>query len=338
MNMNIKHAFLLAIGTLAFAAAASAQTEVRLAVHKSFSLPKETLAKFEREQQAKVTVIEAGSANEMLNKLILSRAHPIADAVYGLDNGNITKALNSKILAGKQPTSAPANASLPGAVAVNYAYVVLNYDKKWFAEKKLPLPETLEDLAKPDYRNLLVTPNPGTSSPGLSFLMANIGGLGEEQAFKWWADMRKNGVKVTKSWSDAYYTDFTQNGGSRPLIVSYATSPAAEVHFSKGKYTEPPTGNLFLKGGVFRQVEGAAVLNGAKQPALAAKLVDYLQSADVQKALPSEMWVYPAAKDVPLPKVFDFAQVPKEHFTPSAVLIGQKQKQWVARWIKVVLK
>lgn len=336
--MKIKHSILLGVGALLLAAKVAAQTEVRLAVHSSFSLPKETIAKFERDNGAKVTVIEAGSANEMLNKLILSRAHPIADAVYGLDNANIGKALHSNILADKQPSSLPGNASLPGAVAVDYAYVTLNYDKKWFDEKKLPLPQSLEDLAKPAYKDLLVTPNPGTSSPGLSFLMANIGGMGEEQAFKWWADMRKNGVKVTKSWSDAYYTDFTQNGGSRPLIVSYATSPAAEVHFSKGKYTVPPTGNLFLKGGVFRQVEGAAVLRGAKQPVLATKLVAYLQSADVQKALPSEMWVYPAVKGTPLPKVFDFAQVPEQHFTPSAVLMEQKQKQWVSRWIKVVLK
>ena len=83
--------------------------------------------------------------------------------------------------------------------------------------------------------------------------------------------MRQNGVKVAKGWSEAYYTDFTQNGGAYPLVVSYATSPAAEVHYSKGKYSTPPTGNLFLKGGTFRQVEGAAVLKGAKQPELAAK-------------------------------------------------------------------
>ena len=335
--MNIKH-LLWGLGVLLPAAQAAAQTEVRLAVHSSFSLPKETVAEFERAHQAKVTVIKAGSANEMLNKLILSRARPIADAVYGLDNANIAKAVQSNILADKQPASAPVHAALPGALAVDYAYVVLNYDKKWFDEKKLPLPKSLEDLAKPAYKNLLVSPNPATSGPGLAFLMANIGGLGEEQAFKWWADMRRNGVKITKSWSDAYYTDFTRNGGSRPLIVSYATSPAAEVHYGKGKFTVPPTGNLFLKGGVFRQIEGAAVLRGAKQPELAAKLVGYLQSGGVQKTLPSEMWVYPAVKGVPLPKVFDFTPVPKEHTSPPDAIMAKNQKQWVSRWTKVVLK
>lgn len=334
--MNKKRLLGLLVGLLSLNAAA--QTEVRLAVHKSFSLPKDVLAQFEREHNAKVSVIEAGSANEMLNKLILSRAKPIADAVYGLDNANIGKASQSGILAVRQPRSAPTAASLPGTLAVDYAYVVLNYDKKWFADKGLPLPKSLADLAKPAYKNLLVVPNPATSSPGLGFLMANIGDMGEAQAFAWWADMRRNGVKVAKSWSDAYYTDFTQNGGARPLVVSYATSPAAEVFFSKGKYGEPPTGNLFLKGGVFRQVEGAAVLRGAKEPELAMQLVRYLQSGAVQKAVPEAMWVYPAVRNTPLPAVFKFAEAPKQHFSPGNGRITLKQREWVSRWTRTVLR
>ena len=110
------------------------------------------------------------------------------------------------------------------------------------------------------------------------------------------------------------------------LVVSYATSPAAEVHYSKGKYSTPPTGNLFLKGGTFRQVEGAAVLKGAKQPELAAKLVSWLQSGEVQKALPAEMWVYPAVKNTPLPKVFEFAQTPKHSDSPNRADINTQTK------------
>ena len=168
--------------------------------------------------------------------------------------------------------------------------------------------------------------------------MANIGGMGEAGAFKWWAQMRQNGVKVAKGWSEAYYTDFSHNGGAYPLVVGYAASPAAEVYFSKGKYSEPPTGNLFLKGGVFRQVEGAAVLKGAKQPELAAKLVQWLQSGEVQRAVPSEMWVYPSVKNTPLPEVFRFAQAPKHTDSPSRADINAKQRGWVGRWIKTVLK
>lgn len=323
---------------LAFSASAAAQTEVRLAVHKSFSLPKETIAKFEQQHKAKVSLITAGSGNEMLNKLILSKAKPIADAVYGLDNANIGKAKQSGILAERQPASKATVFSMPHAVAVNYAYVSINYDKKWFAEKKLPLPQSLHDLTRPEYRNLLVVPNPSTSSPGLSFLMANIGGLGEEAAFQWWAKMRQNGVKVSKSWSDAYYTDFSQNGGAYPMVVGYATSPAAEVHYSKGKYSEPPTGNLFFKGAVYRQVEGAAVLKGAQQPELAAKLVSWLQSPEVQTNLATEMWVYPTVKDTALPTVYRYANRPEHADSPSRTAIDAKQRQWLSRWTRTVLK
>ena len=246
--------------------AVQAQTEVRLAVHKSFSLPKDAFAAFERANDAKVSVIKAGSGNELVNKLVLSRAQPIADAVYGLDNTTVLKAKEGGILAA-QPPSAAVTAALSHAAAVDTGYIAVNYDKAWFAKNKLPLPQSLEDLAKPQYKDLLAMPNPGLSSTGLGFLLANVQGMGEKQAFDWWAKMRANGVKVTKDWSEAYYTEFSRNGGSRPLVVGYASSPAAEVHYGKGKFDTPPTGVLFLKGGVFRQVEGAAVLNGAKQPA-----------------------------------------------------------------------
>ena len=316
--------------------AVQAQTEVRLAVHKSFSLPKDAFAAFERANDAKVSVIKAGSGNELVNKLVLSRAQPIADAVYGLDNTTVLKAKEGGILAAAQPPSAAVTATLPHAAAVDTGYIAVNYDKTWFAKNKLPLPQSLEDLAKPQYKDLLAMPNPGLSSTGLGFLLANIQGMGEKQAFDWWAKMRANGVKVTKDWSEAYYTEFSRNG--RPLVVGYASSPAAEVHYGKGKFDTPPTGVLFLKGGVFRQVEGAAVLKGAKQPALAAKLVQYLQSAPVQKAVPTEMWVYPAVKNTPLPDVFKHARAPQHSDNPSEAAIAKNQRRWVSQWIRVVLK
>lgn len=333
--MNIRQWLAAAICVLN-AVWAQAQTEVRLAVHKSFDLPKAVLSQFEQANHVKLTVIKVGSGNEMLNKLILTRANPIADVVYGLDNSNIAKAHQFGILAAQQPAGKAVYATLPYANAVDFAYVVLNYDKAWFQRHHLALPKTLADLTRPAYKNMLVVPNPATSSPGLGFLMANIGGLGEQKAMQWWAQMRRNGVKVTKDWSSAYYTDFTLNGGNYPLVVSYATSPAAEVVFSKGKYTTPPTGNLWLNGGVFRQVEGAAVLNHARQPALAARLVQYLQSAAVQKAIPAAMWVYPAVKGTPLPDVFGHNATIRTR-QPSAADMARRQQQWINQWTRTVL-
>lgn len=335
----MKMKYLLGVCWLAAAVSVSAETEVRLAVPSSFDLPKQTVAAFEQANKAKVAVIKMGAGNEMANRLILTRgSNPPADAVYGLDGINISKVRQAGVLAAQQPKSADTVVRLEGALAVDYGWVTVNYDKKWFRQNNLPLPKTLQDLAKPQYRNLLVIPNPGTSGAGLSFLLANIAGLGEQQAFDWWAQMRKNGVKTTKGWSEAYYTEFTLNGGTRPMMIGYAASPAAEVFYSEGRLTAPNMGNLFLPGGVYLQIEGAAVLNHAKQPALAAKLVQYLQSDAVQQAIPTSMWMYPAVKGTRLHPAMIQASIPKIHFAPKPERVAAKQKEWVNRWIRTVLK
>jgi thiamine transport system substrate-binding protein len=222
--------------------------------------------------------------------------------------------------------------------AVDYGFVTLNYDKADVAKRGAALPKTLQDLALPAFKGWLVTPNPATSSTGYAFLLATISAMGEEPAFAWWAQMRGNGLKVVKGWSEAYYTEFARNKGAYPLVVSYATSPAAEVFYSKEKITESPTASLNLKGGVFRQVEGVGLVKGGGQRAAALKFVDFMRSGPVQEALQTSMWMYPAQTSVTRALVMQHAAEPAAFEAPSAQLVADKGPQWVARWTKVVLK
>lgn len=325
---------------LAGASLSTLAAELRVLTHSSFDLPKEQLAAFEQQSGVKLSLIKGGDAGEMLNKLILTRANPIADVVYGIDNTLSAKALAAGVLA---PTASKAGktaaeAKLNGLVPVDYGYVTLNIDKAWFAKQKLALPTSLDDLAKPAYKDLLVVEHPATSSPGLAFLLATVGDKGEAGAFKWWAAMRDNGMKVAKGWSEAYYTDFTRNGGSRPIVVSYATSPAAEVFYSKEKLAESPTANLLLKGGTFLQVEGVALVKGGKEPQAAQAFVDFLRSEGVQKSLQTSMWMYPAVAGVAIDPVFKHAQKPAVSNRVDAQTIDAKAAGWVSRWTRVVLK
>ena len=323
------------VPSLAFAA------ELRVLAHNSFSLPKPLLAQFEAQAGVKLSVIKGGDSGEMVNKLILTRAKPIADVVFGIDNAQFTKVQTANVIepyAGVPSVRPGAPGVGSGVVAVDYSYVALNYDKAAFAKSGLPLPKTLEDLAQPRYRDLLVVQNPATSSPGQAFLLATIAGLGESAAFDWWARMRTNGVKVTKGWSEAYYTEFSKNGGTRPLVVSYATSPAAEVFYSKEKITEPPTGVLFLKGGVFRQVEGVALIKGGGQRDAAVRFVEFMRSPAVQEALQTSMWMFPAEPGVARAEVMRHAVEPGNVDSLSSETIAEKGADWVSRWTKVVLK
>jgi thiamine transport system substrate-binding protein len=187
---------------------------------------------------------------------------------------------------------------------------------------------------------LLVVPHPATSSPGQAFMLATVAGLGEQAAFDWWARMRANGMKVVKGWSEAYYTEFSRHGGSRPLVVSYATSPAAEVFYSQPKIRTAPTANLFMAGAVFRQVEGAALLKGGSPSTRAAgvKFIEFLRSRPVQQALQTRLWMYPAEPGTPLEPVLQHAQEPTRFETVPLQQLSAQAALWQRRWTQVVLK
>ena len=315
--------------------------DLRVLTHSSFAVPKPLLAQFEKQAGVKLRITKAGDAGEMLNKLILTRANPIADVVFGIDNALAPKALAAGVLAPSAAAAATrvASVQLPAPlVPVDYGYVTINYDKAWFAKSGKALPKTLEELTQPAFAKLLVVQNPATSSPGNAFLLATIGAMGEEKAYDWWGRMRANGLKVAKGWTEAYYTDFSRNGGEFPLVISYATSPAAELFYAKDKPTEAPTGSLSLPGGVFRQVEGVALVKGGLQKAAAEKFVEFMRSAPVQQQLQTEMWMYPAESGAARADVMKFAPEPATFDAPSEADMAAKGPQWVARWTKVVLK
>ena len=328
----------ITLAALCGAYPAHAAVELRVMVHSSFALPKPLLAQFEAQNATKLVIIKGGDAGEMLNKLILTRARPVADVVFGIDNTLVSKAIGAGVIE-PMPTTAAVDADLGQSVAaVDYGFVNLNYDKAALVKRGTPLPTTLQDLTQPAYKGWLVVPNPATSSPGYAFLLATIAGLGEEKAFAWWAQMRANGLKVVKGWSEAYYTEFSYNKGRHPLVVSYATSPAAEVFYSKEKITEAPTASLNLKGGVFRQVEGVALIKGGGQRSVALKFVDFMRSTPVQEALQTSMWMYPAQSGIARADVMRHAVEPASFDSLPAQVLADKGTQWVTRWTQVVLK
>ncbi len=344
MQRRIFSCALISLAAASFGSFAHTPTPLRVLTHSSFDLPKELLAQFEKDAGVKLQIVKAGDAGEMTNKLILTKARPIADVVYGIDNTLLPRALAAGVIepyTGPVSQRASAVAMEGGVVPVDYGYVNLNIDKAWFAKKGLALPTSLEELTKPAYSKLLVVQNPATSSPGQAFLYATIAGLGEEGAFKWWDQMRSNGVKVVKGWTEAYYTEFTRNGGTRPIVVSYASSPAAEVFYSKEKISESPTANLFLKGAVFRQIESVALVKDGKPAAreAAGKFIEFLRSAPVQQALQTTMWMYPAEAGAARVDVMKaHANEPTAFDNLPVADVTAKGKAWLQRWTKTVLK
>lgn len=319
-------------------------TTLTVLTHDSFNLDKNLIAQFERQSGIRLRFLKGGDAGEMLNKAILSKGAPLADVIYGFDNTLLSRALQADIL---QPYRSPELPALRPellldqtfrATPVDFGYVALNYDRDYFKDK--PLPERFADLASPGFARLLVVQNPASSSPGLAFLLATVAAFGEEGYLSFWESLRKNGVRVVSGWSDAYYTHFTRAGGDRPLVVSYSTSPAAELYYSeaKPKPTEPPTANLFLPKSSFFQVEYVGILKGTRNLRAAQRFVDWLVSKPAQENIPTEMWVYPARREARLPEVFRFAEVPSEPARLSPQQIAQNRERWIREWTQVVVQ
>ena len=337
---------LMAIALLLGAAACSERiveedtqpSELVLMTHDSFALSEGTLEAFTEETGIAVTVLRSGDAGTMLSQAILTRDNPIADVIFGVDNTFLSRALDEGIFARyESPLLESVDPTLivdSHVTPIDFGDVCVNYDKAAFVD--IPPPQTLADLTDATYQDMLVVQDPASSSPGLAFLLATIGSFGDTDDYTWrdyWADLRENGVLVTSGWTEAYQGAFTAGGGGgdRPIVVSYASSPAVGVYFTDPPPAEAPTASLL--DGCFRQVEYAGVVADSPSPNAAGRLIDHLLSIPVQEDIPLNMFVYPANRDAAIPEVFvRFSPVPSAPAEVDADIIEQNRETWIDEW------
>lgn len=309
-----------------------------LVTHDSFALSDGILEQFSDETGVVVDVQSGGDAGELVNKLVLTQDSPLGDVVFGIDNTFASRAAGNGVLeeyVSGDLTDAEAPYLLPDGSGGEYLTpidsgdVCVNVDHAWFEEAGIPEPVTLEDLADPAYRGLLVVEAANSSSPGLAFLLATIAAFGENGWQQYWADLVANDVRVAASWSDAYYVDFSgpSSEGDRPLVVSYASSPPVEV---------PPGSTGVLLDTCFRQVEYAGVIAGTEHPAEARQLVDFLFSTVVQEDIPENMYVFPVNADAELPATWaQYAEIADDPYTIDPAEIDANRERWIAEWAAI---
>jgi thiamine transport system substrate-binding protein len=319
---------------------------VRLMTHDSFDISAEVLAAFEAETGIAVEVFKAGDGGEALNKAILSKDAPLADVFYGVDNTFLQRALDNDIFV---PYASPALADVPDALEldvahralpVNYGDVCLNYDVAWFAARGLPPPADLATLADLAYDSLTVVQNPATSTPGLAFLLATVETFGEDGYLDYWQRLVDNDVLVANGWQEAYYTHFTAaSEGDRPIVVSYASSPVAEVYFAETPPTEAPTASVVADGACFRQIEFVGILRGTAVESAAQQLIDFMLSQPFQEDIPLKMFVYPANETAALPEVFQqHSRTPAAPVQMPPERIAANREAWIQAWTETVLR
>jgi len=320
--------------------------------HDSFAASDPVIQAFEQANNVKLVFVKSGDAGAALNKAILTKDAPQADVFYGVDNTFLSRALQAGIY---QPYKSPELANIPDefkldptdqALPVDYGDVCINYDKAYFAEHNLPVPQSLNDLTQPIYgkgknsQGLLVMENPATSSTGLTFLLATIAQYGPDHYLDYWKKLKDNGLVVVDGWETAYYTNFSGSSGkgAQPMVVSYASSPVAEVTDPTIPVADEPTASLVGDNMCFRQIEFVGILKGTKNLALAQKFVDYMLGVQFQEDMPLQMYVYPVNKNASLPAEFvRYNQVPAKPATLSPDDIAANRDQWINDWTQAIL-
>ncbi|PJF29595.1 MAG: thiamine ABC transporter substrate-binding protein [Phototrophicales bacterium] len=340
---------LLLIGLLLGTVAISAQEMplLKIITYDSFYISDAVIEQFEAEHNVTVEILRLADAGVLVNQSILTVGNPLGDVLYGVDNTFLSRALENDLFI---PYESPMLADVPEefqldlgefrVTPVQYGDVCLNYDASQFTAETAP--QTLADLTDPRYKGMLVVQNPASSSPGLAFLLATIAVFGEEGDYTYldfWSDLVTNDVLAVAGWSEAYYGEFSIAGGSRPLVVSYATSPLAEVFYNELDPENPPTGAVIADETCFRQVEFMGILNGTQNEALAQQFIDFALSPTFQEDIPLNMWVLPVNSTATLPDLYvEYATIPENPLTLDYARIEEMRDAWLQAWAETVLR
>ncbi|MFH9589436.1 thiamine ABC transporter substrate binding subunit [Streptomyces luteogriseus] len=323
---------------------------VTLVSHDSWAVSKDVIAAFEKQSGYKVDVLKDGDAGQAVNKAILTKDNPQGDVFFGVDNTLLSRALGNGLFQSYEPKGSDtikAEYRVDGdrhrVTPIDTGDICVNYDKKYFADHDLEPPKSFDDLVKPQYKNLLVTENASASSPGLGFLLGTAAAYGDKGWEGYWKKLKANGVKVVDGWEQAYNEEFSGSGsgkkakGDRPLVVSYASSPPAEVLYTKPKPATAPTG--VAEGTCFRQVEYAGLLDNARNSKGGKALLDFLIGKRFQEDMPLNMFVYPVTEGAKVPADFvKYGPQAKDPETMDPAKIADHRDQWVKSWTSLVLK
>ena len=324
-------------------------TVVRLVAHDSFAVSSDVLDEFTALTGATVEYLPSGDAGTMVNAAILTKDDPQGDVLFGIDENLLARAFDEGLF---QSYTAAGLDTVPMSYRVDdqhrvtpidHGDVCVNFDRSWFADRGLAVPGDLRLLTDPQYRSTLAVEDPSSSTPGLSFLLATIAtfGGGEDTGanpawLQYWRDLKANDVSVVDSWETAYYSSFSGSSGEgdRPLVVSYASSPPAEVVDTTVPADASPTG--VIAPTCYRQIEFAGVLSGAKEPRAAAALIEFMLMKHFQQDMPEQMYVYPVVEGATLPEAFSKYTTPvAEPLTLPFDVVAADRERWVAQWASV---
>ena len=265
----------------------------------------------------------------ILGRVQLEGANSPADIVLGLDTNLTAIAENTGLFqphsASMMPDNLPTDYSSDIFMPFDWGYFAFVYDKTRMATP----PASMDALIAADDSLRIVIQDPRTATPGLGLLLWMKAIYRDEAQAKWEA-LNPKIVTVTKGWWDAYSL-FLE--GEADMVLSYSTSPAYhQIAEGVDNYAAAA-----FDEGHYMQIEVAAILKNAPQPALAKDFMNFIQGPEFQGIVPTTNWMYPTRASA-MPEGFAGLIQPDNAYLFSAQDVADNKDNWVKEWLAASVK
>jgi iron(III) transport system substrate-binding protein len=261
---------------------------------------------FEKATGTRVAVIQKATG-EMLAQIKAERANPKGDVWWAGPADSYLQAADEGLLEAYRSPNVDqlydwakriSDVSKNHVAGVYGGIIALGYNTEIMAKKKLPVPKCWKDLVNPVYKGEIMLGNPNSSGTAYLMLATLVQVFGENEAFKYMAEVNKNVSQYARS-------------GIGPMTAVTRGESALGSTVLHGVINEIvrgfPVEPVLPCEGVGYEVGSVAIIKGTRNLDAAKKFVDWSLTADAQRiGLDVKEYAIPTNRGVALPP-----QVPK---------------------------
>lgn len=236
-------------------------------------------ADFEKDTGIHVNFVRM-SGGETLSRIRAEKDNPQASVWYGGSADSFIMAKKEGLLeAYKSPNAEKIKPEFKDPdgywTGIYQGYLGFICDGRYFEENHLQLPESWDDLLKPEFKGQIVMGNPGSASTGYVIVSATVQRLGEENGMKYLSLLNKQVKQYTKA-------------GAAPARSAALGEAAIGITYLHNGIRLMKEGNTNVKlslpkEGTAYELGAVAILKGAPQEEAAKKFVDWCLTKKAQE-------------------------------------------------------
>ncbi len=266
-------------------------------------------------------------------KLLAEKANPQADVVWGLAATSLLIADQEEMLEPYAPEGLDRirpnfrdSRNPPHWVGIDTWFSAFCVNTVELAARDLPMPSSWDDLVKPEYKGLIVMPNPNSSGTGYLSVSAILQLKGEEEGWRYLDRLHENIAAYTHS-------------GSKPCKMAGAGEAVIGISFDyraiKQKADGQPIEAVFPSEGSGWETEANALVKKAQINPAARTFLDWAISSEIMKLYAESYPITAAETGVAIPKGYPadpLKQLIQNDLVKAAAERERILQEWMARY------